>query len=278
MKQEAIVKVVGLYIYPVKSTGARAISSTYAERFGFTGDREWMVVDAAGELVSARECPQLLAITADNRGTGVDADLQLSRAGMPELHVTYPTGGHMPVSMFGRPPLPALPAGADADAWLRKATGRSDIQLVWCDDPARRTLNPAWSTTDDHARFPDGSPMTLLSLASLEQLNSWQLESDPAAEPLSPLRFRPNIIVDGDEPFAEDDWQQVQIGDLRLRVAHAIDRCSMTLIDPVTRERGKEPIRTLARHRKWDGKTWFCSHLLPDNEATISIGDHVEAR
>jgi hypothetical protein len=50
----------------------------------------------------------------------------------------------------------------------------------------------------------------------------------------------------------------------------------MTTLDPDTAQGGKEPIATLARHRRWDGKTWFGVNLVPDNEGQISLGDEVE--
>ena len=46
---------------------------------------------------------------------------------------------------------------------------------------------------------------------------------------------------------------------------------------PDTAERGKEPLATLARMRRWDRKTWFGVNLVPDTPgATIAVGDSVE--
>jgi hypothetical protein len=51
----------------------------------------------------------------------------------------------------------------------------------------------------------------------------------------------------------------------------------MTSVDPDTAAKGKEPIATLARHRRWDGATWFGMSLIPDTPgATIAVGDEVE--
>ena len=38
---------------------------------------------------------------------------------------------------------------------------------------------------------------------------------------------------------------------------------------------GKEPIRTLSRHRRWDGKTWFAVNLVPETTGTVNVGDEV---
>ena len=47
-------------------------------------------------------------------------------------------------------------------------------------------------------------------------------------------------------------------------------------VDPDTAVKGKEPIATLARHRSWDGATWFGMNLVPDTPgATIRVGDDV---
>ena len=54
------------------------------------------------------------------------------------------------------------------------------------------------------------------------------------------------------------------------------DRCVMTTIDTITLARGKEPIRTLARHRRWDRKTRFGTRLVPLGTSTICVGDAVK--
>ena len=92
------------------------------------------------------------------------------------------------------------------------------------------------------------------------------------------LRFRPNVVVDGEAPFAEDDWSSVRLGETAFRVAGRCDRCVMTTIDPVSLARGKEPIRTLAKHRKKDGKTYFGVWLVPvldGRPAVVAVGDDV---
>jgi uncharacterized protein YcbX len=129
----------------------------------------------------------------------------------------------------------------------------------------------------------------------MAQLNAWiQTESDapdvadldpadisdtaapPVSEPLDILRFRANVVVDGNEPFSEDDWPGVRIADVDFRTTMVCDRCVMTTLDPVTLDGGKEPIRTLARHRRWDGKTWFGTRLVRIGGGDrIGVGDPV---
>jgi hypothetical protein len=51
----------------------------------------------------------------------------------------------------------------------------------------------------------------------------------------------------------------------------------ITTVDPETAVRGKEPIASLARVRRWDGATWFAVNLVPDSPgATVRVGDELE--
>lgn len=262
--------VAALNLHPVKSTAIRSVDSAYVGLAGLRGDREWMIVDGAGDMVSAREINELFTIVADTSQTGGSADLTLSAPGIQPIEISFPYDGRLaPARLFTRPHTQVRYAGADADAWLAGVLGRDDLHLVWCEDPTQRSLNPQFSRPQDHAVFQDGYPVTLASSSSATMLSQW------AGKDVAVQRFRANVVIDGADAFDEDDWSSVRIGQVPFRVAKAVDRCVMTTIDPVSLERSKEPIATLAKHRRWEGKTWFAIHLIPDAEGPIHVGDEV---
>lgn len=275
-------RLTGLAIYPVKSTATRPVTTARVLLGGLEDDRTWMVVDGDGVMVTARETHSLFTIVADTPATDptLEHGLRLRARKMPELLLDQPSGERIPTRVFGQS-LEGIPAGREADAWLREVLGREDVRLVWCDDPTRRRLDPDHSRPEDFTAYADGYPVTIASLASLRQLNDWiaagavQRGEDPPP-PLPMARFRPNLVVDGDEPFAEDDWTSVTIGEVRFRAAKLNARCVMTTLDPDTLETGKEPIRTLAQHRLVDRKTLFAVNLIPETTGEISVGDAVE--
>lgn len=266
-------------IHPVKSTAIRRVDTAQVGRAGLVGDREWMVVDGYGEMVSAREVPQLFRISAAPTTTG----LRLSAPGADPLDVTYPGADAPSMSawVFSSGPLPVRRAGDGADGWFRAVTGNPDLRLVHCADATRRPLDETLATPGDHVAFQDMCPVTVLSLASVARINDWMIETalERGEEPPPPIdadRFRPNLVVDGaPAPFAEDRWSRIRIGEVVLRRAMPVPRCVMTTIDPVDLSRSKEPIRTLARHRAWGGKTWAAVHFVPEETGRISVGDEL---
>lgn len=266
-------QVVSLRIHPVKSTAITPVPRAHVGLAGLRGDREWMIVDESRSMVSARELPVLFGIRAQLvEGDGPPA-VTLSAGG--SSYTVRAGGPAIEATMFTRPPMRVEAAAESTTQWLEDVTGRAGLDVVWCANPAERTLNPQFSRPDDRAAFQDGYPVTIASMASLRQLNEWIKQG--GGDPVGIDRFRPNVVIDGDVPFAEDDWTTVQIGGVRFRAAKPVDRCVMTLVEPTSLAKGKEPIRTLSRHRKWDGKTWFCHHLIPDTEGEIGIGDPVVA-
>jgi uncharacterized protein YcbX len=275
------VELKAIAIHPVKSTAIRHVMSAEVRPWGLAGDRRWMVVDADSVLVTARELHELFTITADTPETDPPAPkaLRLSADGHDPLDLAEPDADLVPVKLFDHDLL-ARPADDQANHWLRTVLGREDLSLVWCDDPTRRRLNPTYSRPGDHTAFADGYPVTLASLESLGRLNDWIVEDAllRGEEPQPPLpieRFRPNLVVQGAAPFAEDDWQRIRVGEVTFRKVKLVDRCVMTTISLLDLETGKEPIRTLARHRQWDGKTWFAVQLVPESTGSIAVGDQV---
>jgi hypothetical protein len=117
--------------------------------------------------------------------------------------------------------------------------------------------------------FADGFPFLLISEESLGDLNS------RLADPLPMNRFRPNLVVTGGEPYAEDGWGSIEIGGVRLRVVKPCDRCLVTTTDQATGERGKEPLRTLATYRKVGNEVMFGQNVVHENTGRLRVGDVV---
>jgi uncharacterized protein YcbX len=236
-----------------------------------------MVVDGDGRFVTAREHPRLVLVTPAIEGDVI----RLAAPGMPDLAVPVPgpgDAGLTPVRVWSSE-LDATMASDEAGTWLSKVAGL-DVRLVYLDDPTRRATNPDYSKDGDVVSFADGYPLLLASEESLERLNDWIAEGPHAAEgPLPMTRFRPSVVVAGAEAFAEDGWRVVRIGDVTFRVAKPCGRCVFTTIDPDTAVKGKEPLATLARHRRWDGNVWFAVNLIPDapcEGGILRVGDAVQ--
>ncbi|WP_430647381.1 MOSC domain-containing protein [Agromyces sp. GXS1127] len=275
-------QVTRLRLYPVKSFAGFDVGSAVVRPWGLEGDRRWGVVEPDGTPVTARERNALLGLTAEPLA---DGGLLLGGPdGAEPLRVDPPLGA-APIAVGHSRQREALPAGDEADAWVSERM-RMPLRLVWQPDPSQRPVK------DTHGGLPgdgltlaDAGPLLLVSESSLAQLDAWTPED---VAPLDVVRFRPNVVVDGDVPFAEDSWRNVRIGGVRFRFGEVCDRCVMTTIDPDTLARGKEPVRTLATHRKWDGATWFGIRIIPESEdrgrperaasvvRRISVGDEVE--
>lgn len=259
--------------YPIKSCRGEAVDDIAVEPWGLAGDRRWMIVDENGEVITAREVNELLLVEPHFDG----ADLLVTGPDLVPLRIPVPPPGALvTVDVWGSR-IEATPAGDEPDAWFTKIVG-STARVVYLDDPTRRPTNPARTRPEDRVSFADGYPLLMATEESLATLNEL-IAAGPRAEegPLPMTRFRPNVVLRGlDRPWAEDDWRRIRIGEVEFRLVKGCERCVMTTVDPWTAARGKEPIATLARHRRWDGKTWFAVNLVPDTQGSLHVGDEVE--
>jgi uncharacterized protein YcbX len=265
------VRVESIHLYPVKATAPVSVASADVELAGLRNDRRWAIVDTSGVRLNATTHDTLMGVTATPDDGGA---LVLSAEGRAELDVAVPIDGvHVPVDVTRLPT--AIDAGDPAAEWFSSLLGEP-VRLVWQDDPARRPISESrGGLGGEPLSLADTGPLLLTSTASLAQLNDW-IAADHEPQQMVMRRFRPNVVVGGDlAPFAEDDWRTIEIAGVPYRFAEHCDRCVITTIDPVTREHGKEPIRTLAGHRKWDGKTWFGIRIIPVATGTLSVGDAV---
>src|ERR1041385_3079844 len=231
-------RVESLHIYPVKAMKGVAVGEATLIKEGFVGDRRWMLVDATGRFISQREQPRLSLI-------GVAADggtLSFQAPGMAVLRVSPPaTNDGLSVTLW-RDQMVAYPASGEANAWFSDFL-KLPCRLVYQGDTIR-PVDPRWSKPGDVATSADASPGLACPAASLADLNR------RLGETLPMNRFRPNIVIANDEPWAEDEWASIQIGAVRLDLTKPCARCSVTTVDQAWGMRaGKEPLRTLASFR-----------------------------
>ncbi|MFD3512873.1 MOSC domain-containing protein [Streptomyces sp. NPDC058657] len=262
-----------LHVYPVKALGGFAPPDTAIEPWGPAGDRRWLVTDAQGKALTQREQPRLALASSRALPGGA---VRLIAPGLDPLDVPVPQPvGTDPVSLFGSK-YEAVPAGQDADAWLSGHLGVA-ARLMHLDDPAhRRPVDPEFARPGETVSFADGFPLLVTTLASLDALNTLIAQGGtPGEGPLPMNRFRPNLVLDGTAPWAEDHWRRIVVGEVSFRVAKPCGRCIVTTTDQHTAERGKEPLRTLARHRRSGTSLLFGQNLVPENTGVVRIGDPV---
>lgn len=266
-------RLASIHTYPVKSCRRLDHDTAMVEPWGLAGDRRWLVVDQQGRCVTQREIATMTRIQPEARP---DGGLVLRSAGAPDLAVPEPSGTPVEVRVHGTA-VTATPAGEAAGGWLTELLGQ-EVRLVWLDDPTRRAVDPDFGRPDDRVSFADAYPLLLTSTAALDALNDWLEQAGSGEGPLPMNRFRPNVVVAGAEPWAEDGWlgRRLRIGAVTFRVVRACDRCVVTTTDQATGERGKEPLRTLGEHRNIDQKLLFGVNLIPDPPyGEIATGDPV---
>lgn len=258
----------GVYIYPIKSCGGISLESAELEATGLRHDRRWMLVDEGGGFVSQRRCPRMALIS-----TSLAPDhLEVRAPGMPDLEVPFEgeEEERIDVEVWGDRQR-GTPVGEEADRWFTRSLG-FPCRLVRKPDDDVRPVDSAYAGEGDQTSFADGFPLLVISEASLEDLNG-RLES-----PVPMDRFRPNLVVRGCEPYAEDAWDEIRVGQALFRVAEACPRCAITTVDQQSGGRGKEPLRTLATYRKAEGEVWFGRNLIHASLGTVRVGDPVEVR
>ena len=255
-----------LYRYPLKSGKAEALQQIGLDKLGLDGDRRWMLVDEASErFLTQRADPKMSQLSALWNATG---GLTLSAQGFEALDVAVPDPDtDLRGVTIWRDTLRVPDAGDAAADWLSRFVEKP-VRLVHVPLPRARTTEAGYGRDDDQVAFADGYPLLLIGQASLDDI------SHKVGRPLDMLRFRPNLVIEGSEAFAEDGWKRIRIGDVEFRVVKSCSRCILTTVDPQTgvRDEQREPLATLMTYRKQENGTMFGQNLVNDGNGVLEVG------
>jgi uncharacterized protein YcbX len=256
-----------IYVYPIKSLGGIRVETATVEARGLAYDRRWMLVDEHNTFLTQRQYPQMALLRVEIRPEG----LRVFTSGKPDLLVPYKpqTTEELRVTVWDDTCM-AIAVSAEADRWFSEATG-FPCRLVYMPQRSIRPVDERYARGDDHVSFADAYPFLLIGEASLNDLNA------RLAEPVPMNRFRPNFVVSGAEPFAEDGWHGLRIGNSLFYAVKPCARCVLITIDQTTAARGREPLQTLAGYRSANNKVYFGQNLLYGGEGTqVQAGDFVQ--
>lgn len=269
-------RVAGLFLYPVKSLRGYSVPAAEIDFLGFAGDRRFLVIDAAGDMLTQRGVTRMALVnTALANGT-----LRLSADGAGDVSVSTASNSAAPlhtVAVWKHAGLHAEDCGDAPAAWLSDFL-QIKCRLVRIGEKFHRPVTKKAGRPGDTFSFADGSPILVASEASLDALNDRIQEG--GGDPVPMDRFRPNLVLSGCDAFAEDTAPHLRIGNVTLRAAGKSDRCIMTTTDQRTGVRGKEPLKTLATFRRDPAldptAVWFGANFINESKhGALRVGDEV---
>ncbi|MEO5876888.1 MAG: MOSC N-terminal beta barrel domain-containing protein [Streptosporangiaceae bacterium] len=251
-----------LNVYPLKSGSGTSLSSAELTPRGLRHDREFMLIDSAGRMLTQRAHPWLARLRMSYDG-------KLLVAG-DFIHRPVDNGPVLEVEVWGTP-CQGIDQGPAAAAWY-SAFLDLEVRLIWFTGHRQTPLGGG------SVGFADGYSLLVLSQESLDDLNDRL--NDRLGEPVPMNRFRPNLVIEGLGPFGEDTARVLRVGTATLDLVAPCPRCVITTVDQETAIKGREPLRTLAGYRtqvfNGDRGIMFGQNAIPRGTGTLHVGDPVE--
>ena len=256
-----------IIVYPIKSASEISLKNSNLEERGLSHDRRWMVVDDSAQFITQRTSPEMALLK-----TEIDEPtLRLNAPGMAELLLPlFQKEGTPQMGEIWGDRCEALTADKQAESWISDYLGKR-CKFVFMPEHSNRQVDSDYAIGRNQVAFSDGFPLLLISEASLLDLNS------RAPEEITMKRFRPNLVVKNTDPYQEDNWEAIRIGECELQIVKPCSRGVLTTVDPENGEfSGREPLKTLAKYREFNGKVLFGQNLIPRSSGKLEVGMKVE--
>lgn len=259
-----------LILYPIKSCAGMEVSEATATVSGLCAhgvhDREWMLVTPDGQFLTQREYPRMATIVPRVEGES----LVVTAPGMAPLHLPLATqsGTATLRVQIWDDLVDAADCGDAAAAWFEEALGGA-CRLVRFLPGLDRPTSVKWTGgAPSSARFADAYPLLLIGASALEEINARMRAA--GREALTMNRFRPNLVVEGTDPFEEDYTESLQAGDIVIRPVKPCARCPIPAIDQATGIPGPDPLDIL---QSWRSKAILDGAVCVGMNCIVAAGE-----
>ncbi len=253
-----------LLVYPVKGCGGIEVPESALDAYGMRYDRNWVVVDENGRFISQRTHPMLCLV----KPVMAKGCLVLSAPDMPELSLDLLVDGSPITVSVWDDVVTGTDVGEMGALWFSRYLGEQ-VRLAAIGPGYSRNVTHRDYVYSAQVHFGDAFPLLVIGQSSLDSLNT-RLDAPVLME-----RFRPNIVIEGCLPHEEDTWCDIVAGETILRFGKQCARCKVTTIDQASGQLGKEPLKSLAGYRNFNGKVCFGAYYIPLAGRVLRVGDPV---
>ncbi|KAF5179122.1 Molybdenum cofactor sulfurase [Thalictrum thalictroides] len=255
-------------VYPIKSCGGFSVENWPLSPSGLLHDREWLLKSPSGEVLTQKKVPEMCRIrTSINLSRGVMFVESPRCEKKLEINFGHCYGSNEEMLLqYQRYEVQGY--DSDVDLWFTNAIGRPCCLLRCFASQFCFTKSDSVGICRDlkcKLNFVNEAQFLLISEASVSDLNaklsSKNKQKDYQGEPVhvDSMRFRPNLVITGAEPYEEDNWGSLTIGKAKFTSFGGCNRCEMINLDPRSgqMQKSKEPLATLASFRRVKGKILF---------------------
>ncbi len=243
------------------------LSSADVFQHGLKFDRNWMLVDSNNTFITRRERPELSLIETSLSENGFrfsfNNQSESLAIGTNDFQQEKIESKVWDSDVFG------FEEGENFNSFFSDFL-KEEVRLIRMPLQPERIETAPLTGESTSSSFADSFPILVLGSASLDALNA-HLE-----EPIDPRYFRPNLLFKTERPFEEDPWQEIQIGNVRLRKAKACGRCRMINVNPDTGVYRTDVMRELAKLRTVKNKVVLGDLYYPVQTGTIEITSEVK--
>ena len=258
-----MIKVKNIFIYPIKSMPGISLETTFITPNCIQGDRTMMLIDDRNKFVTLREEPQLtnFQLKIENESLIISVDREVIKID------EYAWSKNCEDVKIWNDKVQSITALPEINEWLSDHLKKS-VRLVKkhrVDSRSKQTTQGVVNTN-----YVDSYPLLLLSAETVKHIGTM------VNHVLSPLRFRPNIVIQGVEEYGEDDIKTLQSNHLFFNVDKECYRCKIINMSEATGHIDFNLLKTLSLERRRLRGIALGMKMVSSSSGVLSIGEELK--